>query len=79
MYRGCELLGEISDVEIIAVGSRIRDLQRLKRCYGDGRWRKLKGKARVRLPDGALCLAEVHWYEMTSIGRKEIKIKRVLP
>ena len=78
MYRGCELLSEISDAEPIAVGNRIRDLRRLRRDYGDGRWRKLKGKAMVRLPDGTMCRAEVHWYEMASVGRKEIKIKRLL-
>lgn len=78
MYPGCELLSEIADVEIIAVGNRIRDLRRLKRDYGDGRWRKLKGNARVRLPDGTVAMAEVHWYEMTNVGRKEIKIKRLI-
>ena len=78
MYQGCELLSEIRDVETMAVGNRIRDLRRLRRDYGDGRWRKLKGKARVRLPDGTTCRAEVHWYEMASVGRKEIKIKRML-
>jgi len=78
MYPGCELLSEIADVEIIAIGSRIRDLRRLRRDYGEGRWRKLKGKARVRLPDGAVTQAEVHWYEMTNVGRKEIKIKRLI-
>jgi len=78
MYPGCELLSEISDVETIAVGRRIRDLRRLRRDYCEGRWRKLKGKARVRLPDGTPFRAEVHWYEMTSVGRKEIKIKRIL-
>jgi hypothetical protein len=79
MYSGCELLSEITDAETIAVGNRIRDLRRLKRDYGDGRWRKMKGNARVRLPDGTVARAEVHWYEMTSVGRKEIKIKRLLP
>ena len=78
MYSGCELLGEIADVETIAVGSRIRDLRRLRRDYGLGRWRKLKGTASVRLPDGSIARAEVHWYEMTGVGRKEIKIKRLL-
>jgi hypothetical protein len=78
MYQGCELLGEITGVETIAIGNRIRDLRRLRRDYGDGRWRKLKGRARVRLPDGTICRAEVHWYEMTSVGRKEMKIKRIL-
>jgi hypothetical protein len=78
MYPGCEVLSEIADVEIIAIGSRIRDIRRLRRDYGDGRWRKLKGKARVRLPDGTVTQAEVHWYEMASVGRKEIKIKRLI-
>ena len=78
MYQGCELVGEITDIETIAVGNRIRDLPRLIRFYGAGRWRKRKGKALVRLPDGAVAKAEVHWYEMASIGRKEIKVKRLL-
>ena len=78
MYPGCELLSEIADIEMIAVGNGIRDLRRLRRDYGDGRWRKLKGKARVLLPDGTRSMAEVHWYEMSSVGRKELKIKRLV-
>ena len=78
MYPGCEISGEIAEIETIAVNTRIRDLRRLKRCYGEGRWRKLKGKARVRLPDGILATAEVHWYEMSRVGRKELKIKRLM-
>lgn len=78
MYPGCELLSEIGHIETIAVGSRIRDIRRLRRDYGVGRWRKLKGKARVRLPDGTVTLAEVHWYELASVGRKQIKIKRLV-
>jgi hypothetical protein len=73
-----ELLSEINDIEVIAVDRRIRDKRRLKRNYGDGRWRKLKGRATVRLPDGTVCMAEIHWYEMTSVGRKELKIKRLI-
>ena len=46
--------------------------------YGEGRWRKLKGWATVRLPDNALCEAEIHWYEAHGIGKKDIKTKRVL-
>lgn len=78
MRPSIEIIGEISDVETIAVGNRIRDRRRLKRAYGDGRWRKLKGKVRVRLPDGTISRAEVHWYEMDSVGRKDIKIKRLI-
>ena len=43
-----------------------------------GPWRKRKGVATVRLPDGAERRAELHWYEATGIGRKELKIKRYL-
>ena len=71
-----EIVGEITQVETIAVGSRIHDLSRLRRLYGRGRWRKLKGLAVVRLRTGRIRKAEVHWYEAHGIGRKEIKRKR---
>ena len=73
-----EILGEITEVETFATGSRIREIARLRRIYGPGRWRKRKGTARVRLADGTIHLAEVHWYEAGGIGRKEYKIKRLL-
>jgi hypothetical protein len=73
-----ELVGKIDDVEIIAVGSSIRELPRLRRVYGSGRWRKMKGTADVRLVDGTLRRAEVHWYEAHGIGHKEYKIKMFL-
>ena len=78
MAKDFEIIGEITNVETAAVGSSIRVIKRLKRFYGDGRWRKLKGIAKVKLPDGTICKAEVHWYEASSVGRKEIKIKRIL-
>lgn len=70
-----ELLDTITDIETIATGNSIRDLVRLQKTYGQGRWRKCKGFATVRLPDGTICTAEVHWYEAHGIGRKEIKAK----
>jgi hypothetical protein len=73
-----EIVGEISDIETIAVGNRIRELSRLRRVYGKGRWRKLKGVALIRLRAGPLRKAELHWYEAHGIGRKEIKRKRYL-
>jgi hypothetical protein len=73
-----EIVGEITQVETIAVGSRIRDLPRLRRLYGRGRWRKVKGLALVRLRTGRVRKAELHWYEAHRIGRKEIKRKRYL-
>jgi PAS domain-containing protein len=73
-----EILGDISGVETFATGSGIREIARLRRAYGRGRWRKRKGIARVRLADGSVHTAEVHWYEAAGIGRKEIKIKDLL-
>ena len=70
-----KLVSEITDIEIIAVNKSIRDLARLNRAHGKGRWRKLKGIANVELPSGRIRLAEVHWYEAHGIGRKEMKIK----
>jgi hypothetical protein len=66
----------IRDAETIAVGNRIREIERLVDTYGSARWRKRKGIARVRLTNGSLRTAELHWYEATGIGRKEFKIKR---
>ena len=72
------VLGEIDGVETFATDRQIRELKRLRRQYGRGRWRKRKGVARIRLVDGTLRRAELHWYEATGIGRKELKIKRYL-
>jgi hypothetical protein len=73
-----QILGDITDIEVIAVGSSIRDLPRIRKMYGSGRWRKLKGVARVRLENGDTRRAELHWYEVHGIGKKEIKRKRYL-
>lgn len=73
-----EIVGELSDIEVIAVGSRIREIVRLRKMYGRGRWRKLKGISLVKLSDGAYRQAEIHWYEASGIGKKEFKIKRYL-
>ena len=73
-----DIIGKIEDVETIAVGARFRDIMRLSRQYGRGRWRKMKGVARVRLANGRVCTAEVHWYQAHGIGRKKLKIKRIL-
>lgn len=73
-----EIIGDITNVEVIAKGRGIHDLQRLNRKYGVGRWRKLKGVAQVRLIGGNIRLAEIHWYEAHGIGRKKLKIKQFL-
>jgi hypothetical protein len=73
-----EIIGTIDDIETIAVGGRIREIMRLRRQYGSGRWRKLKGIARVRLATGHVQRAEVHWYKAHGIGKKRMKIKRFL-
>ena len=73
-----EIISDISQIETIAVGRSIRDLYRLKKTYGSGRWRKLKGIATIRLANGRIRLAELHWYEAHGIGKREIKRKRYL-
>jgi hypothetical protein len=71
-----DILSEISAVETFATGAGIREIARLRKIYGRGRWRKRKGIARIRLPDGSIHEAELHWYEASGIGRKEFKVKR---
>ncbi len=73
-----EIIGPIADIETIAAGRSIRDLRRLRKRYGRGRWRKMKGVATVRVTSGELRRAEVHWYEAHGIGRVRHKIKRFL-
>ena len=73
-----EIIGDVTDIEVIARGRGIRELARLRRKYGPGRWRKLKGNARVKLSNGFVRYAEIHWYEAGNVGKREFKIKRLL-
>jgi hypothetical protein len=73
-----EIVGEITNFRTIAIGRRIHQLARLKKLYGPGRWRKMKGDAMVRLAHGQLRNAEVHWYEAHGVGKRGIKIKKFL-
>lgn len=75
---GFEIVGAIESIEVIAVGRRIRYLGGLRKQYGKGRWRKLKGVANIRLSDGSLRVAELHWYDAHGIGRRRLKIKRFI-
>ncbi|MDQ3745498.1 MAG: hypothetical protein M3444_14055 [Acidobacteriota bacterium] len=70
-----EIVGEITQIETIAAGAGVRHRARLRKQYGRGRWRKLKGVARVRLLSGRIRLAEIHWYEAHGIGKREFKLK----
>jgi hypothetical protein len=72
------IVGLITEIEVIAKGKAIRERKRLWKFYGKGRWRKLKGTAKIKFSDGATCFAEIHWYEAHGIGAKEHKIKRIL-
>jgi hypothetical protein len=72
-----KVLGRITAIETIAIGNSIRELARLLKNYGPGRWRKRKGTAKVQLSDGTICTAELRWYEAHGIGRKEFKLKRI--
>ena len=73
-----EIIDKIEEIETIAIGGRIRDIMRIQKQYGPGRWRKLKGFANVRLQSGTVRKAEMHWYEAHGIGRKKMKIKRFI-
>jgi len=73
-----EIIGDLTGVETIATGSGIRELARLRKLHGRGRWRKRKGFAEVRLRGGEIARGEIHCYEATGIGKREFKIKRLL-
>ncbi|MDJ0509525.1 MAG: hypothetical protein QNJ64_09770 [Crocosphaera sp.] len=70
-----EIIGDITNIAIIATGTGIRNRSKLQKKYGKGKWRKLKGIAQVQLPNGTIRLAEIHWYEAHGIGKKEFKLK----
>jgi hypothetical protein len=72
------IISDITNEEVIAIGNSIRDLARLRKLYGDGRWRKMKGIAMIQLRNGRVRKAEIHWYEAHGIGRKEFKRKEYL-
>ncbi len=73
-----DIVGDMDQIETIAEGRSIRELSRLRKFYGQARWRKRKGIASIRLADGTICKAEIHWYEGYGVGRKEFKLKRIL-
>jgi hypothetical protein len=73
-----EIIGEIEEIETMAIGGSIRDIMRLQKQFGRGRWRKLKGIAKVRMQSGHIHKAELHWYEAHGIGKRKMKIKRFL-
>ena len=73
-----EIIGEIESIKTIDISGRIKDIMRLRKQYGAAKWRKLKGVAKVRLQSGRICNAEIHWYEAHGIGKKKLKIKRLL-
>ena len=73
-----EIVSKIEGAETFASGNAIREIARLRRTYGKGRWRKCKGFADIQFLDGSVRRAELHWYEATGIGKKEFKIKYLL-
>lgn len=73
-----EIIKPIEQIETFAQGTGVREIQRLQKRYGKGKWRKRKGIARVRLSDGEIVKAELHWYEATGLGKFEFKIKQFL-
>jgi hypothetical protein len=78
MSEDFELLSEITRIERFAANLSIRERKSLKVQFGGRRWRKLKGEGRVRFPNGEIRQAELHWYEAHGVGRRKMKVKRVL-
>ena len=73
-----EVIGSIRGIEVIASGAGVRIRSYLRKAYGHGRWRKVKGIATIRLPNGVRREVELHWYEAHGIGKRDLKIKRYL-
>lgn len=73
-----EVVGEVRNAQTIATGTGIRQLARLRKLYGPGRWRKIKGEALIRLAAGQVRRAELHWYEAHGVGKRNMKFKRYL-
>ncbi|MBI4420725.1 MAG: HNH endonuclease [Gemmatimonadetes bacterium] len=73
-----QIIGAIESSVTIAEGSGIRELETLEKLFGKGSWLKRKGQAIIRLKDGTIRRAELHWYEAHGIGRHWIKVKRYL-
>ena len=73
-----EIIDKIINIEIIAVGNKIREIARLREEFGQGRWRKLKGETTARLLNGRIRRVEIHWYEAHGIGKRKMKIKGYL-
>lgn len=73
-----EVVGKTKQIESIAIGRGINEIKRPKRLFGGTKWRKLKGIAKVKLQNGNIRLAELHWYEAHGIGKRKIKIKKLL-
>ena len=73
-----EVVGNIEQVETIAAGPSVKVRSYLRKIYGRGRWRKMKGRATVRLANGKLRRVELHWYEAHGIGKRDLKIKDYL-
>ena len=73
-----EIVGPIRDIETIASGTGVTIRSSLRKAYGRGRWRKMKGTATVKLANGTERILELHWYEAHGIGKRDLKIKRYL-
>jgi hypothetical protein len=73
-----ELVGNLTDVETIATGSGIRGAAQAAALVWQGPLEEMKGVGRIRLKDGLIRVAELHWYEARGIGKKEFKRKKYL-
>ncbi|MFC1582733.1 hypothetical protein ACFL4W_04265 [Planctomycetota bacterium] len=72
------VIGRIESQKTIAAGNGIREIGRLRKVYGPGKWRKKKGTGTIQLANGETVKAELHWYELHGKAKKELKIKNLI-
>lgn len=63
---------------VIASGHGIRNLKDLKESYGGKNWKKVKGICTIRLINGSLAQAEIHWYVCHGVGNIGFVFKRLV-
>ena len=70
-----ELAGPMRRGSVVDVARAGEQRARLRRTHGRGTWQTLGALATVRLRDGSVHKAVVHWCAAEGTGRREIKLK----
>lgn len=78
MIKFRRIISPVENIERIARRFSIKELESLRKNFGGENWRKLKGNAHIELYNGEIRFAELHWYECHGIGKRKMKVKRLL-